>query len=193
LRVQKSRLVGEALIQYRRPKMSDLREEFGFIPPELLYKCDSFVRAFHDARGSGKNVVAASAMFSAESPYLTDLIRIIVRQGKIIKILGVVVVMTVIISILSKLRWLLVVIVPAGAAMLHVSRVMKFNLVQQRAIILAVEALATDFAGWGQLFPVARAEAMYVRDAGDWPKLVELYLPSIPDLTEDSQDRWVLR
>jgi hypothetical protein len=28
--------------------MSDLREEFGFIPPELLYKCDSFVRAFHN-------------------------------------------------------------------------------------------------------------------------------------------------
>jgi hypothetical protein len=160
--------------------MSDLREEFGFIPPELLYKCDSFVRGFHDARGSGKNFVAASATFSAESPYLTDLIRIIVRQGKIIKILGVVVVMAVIISILSKLWWLLAVIVPAGAAMLHLCRVMKFNLVQQRAIILAVEALATDFAGWGQLFPVARsrAEAMCVRDAGDWPKLVELYLPS---------------
>ena len=160
--------------------MSDLREEFGFIPPELLYKCDSFVRAFHDARGSGKNFVAASAMFSAESPYLTDLIRIIVRQGKIIKILGVVVAMAVIISIFSKLWWLLAVIVPAGPAMLHLYGVTKFNLVQQRAIILAVEALATDFAGWGQLFPVARsrAEAMCVRDAGDWPKLVELYLPS---------------
>jgi hypothetical protein len=95
-------------------------------------------------------------MFSAESPYLTDLIRIIVRQGKMIKILGVVVVMAVIISILSKIWWLLAVIVPAGAAMLHLGRVMKFNLVQQRAIILAVEALATDFAGWGQLFPVVR-------------------------------------
>ncbi len=94
--------------------MSDLREEFGFIPPELLYKCDSFVKAFHGARGSGKNFVAASAMFSAESPYLTDLIRIIVRQGKIIKILGVVVVMAVIISILSKQWWLLAVIVPTG-------------------------------------------------------------------------------
>jgi hypothetical protein len=77
------------------PKMSDFQEEFGFIPPELLYKCDSFVRAFHDARGSGKNFVAASAMFSAESPYLSYLIRIIVRQGKIIKVLGVLVVMVV--------------------------------------------------------------------------------------------------
>jgi hypothetical protein len=118
-------------------------------------------------------------MFSAESPYLTNLIRIIVRQGKIIKVLGVLVVMAVIISILTNHWWSLAVIVPAGAAMCHLYRLIKFNLVQQRAIILAVEALATDFAGWGQLFPVARsrAEAMCVRDAGDWLKLVELYLP----------------
>jgi hypothetical protein len=144
-------------------KMSDFPEEFGFIPPELLYKCDSFVRAFHDARGSGKKFVAASAMFSVESPYLTNLIRIIVRQGKIIKVLGIVAVIAVIISILTNRWWLLAVIVPAGAAMRHLYRLIKFNLVQQRAIILAVEALATDFAGWGQLFPVARsrAEAMF--------------------------------
>jgi len=30
------------------------------------------------------------------------------------------------------------------------------TLVQQRAIILAVEVLAVDFAGWGNLFPKAR-------------------------------------
>jgi hypothetical protein len=56
---------------------------------------------------------------------------------------------------------------------------MQSTLIEQRAIILAVEALATDFVGWGQLFPIARsrAEAMFARDAGDWPKLIELYLP----------------
>ena len=96
--------------------MSDFLEEFGFIPPELLYKCDGFVKAFHGARGSGRNFVAASAMFSAESPYLTNLIRIIVRQGKIIKVIGVVSIMAVMIAILTH-QWLwLAVIVPAGAA-----------------------------------------------------------------------------
>ena len=159
--------------------MSDLLEEFGFIPPELLYKCDSFVRVFHHARGSDKDFVAASAMFSAGSPYLNNLIRIIVRQGKIIKFLGVIVAAALIISALNNQWWLLAVIVPAGAAIYRLCGLVKFNLVQQRAIILALEALAIDFAGWGQLFPVARsrAEAMFTRDAGDWPKLVELYLP----------------
>jgi hypothetical protein len=35
----------------------------------------------------------------------------------------------------------------------------KRTLIQHRAIILAVETLATDLAGWGQLFPVARSRA----------------------------------
>jgi hypothetical protein len=159
--------------------MSDLREEFGFLPPELLYKCDTFVRAFHDARGSGKNFVAASAMFSAESPYLTDLVRITIRQGKIIKALIAVSLGIVIMSVFTNRWWWLALIVPIGGAAVHLWKLIKFNLVQQRAIILAVEALATNFAGWGELFPVARlrAEAMFARDAGDWPKLVELYLP----------------
>jgi hypothetical protein len=67
--------------------MSDLQEEFGFIPPELLYKCDGFVRAFHDARGSSKDFVAASAMFSAESPYLARQVQNAVAIWKLSKFL----------------------------------------------------------------------------------------------------------
>jgi hypothetical protein len=158
--------------------MSDLREEFGFIPPELLYRCDGFVRAFHDARGSGKDFVAASAMFSAESPYLTRQVQNAVAIWKLSKLLLAVSAIGFIISALTS-WWLLVVVAPMGASTLYLYRLMKTPLIQQRAIILVVEALATDFAGWGQLFPVARsgAEAMFARDAGDWPKLVELYLP----------------
>ena len=45
--------------------------------------------------------------------------------------------------------------------------------------IATVEVLAVDFAGWGTLFPKASfiAKGMFARDAGDWPKLVDLYLP----------------
>lgn len=159
--------------------MSDFREEFGFIPPELLYKCDAFVRAFHDAKGSGMKFVAASAMFSSESPYLTDLVQKVLRIFKIIKILLAVAAILVIASVLTGIWWLLVVMVPMGAASLYLYKLIKSTLIQQRAIILAVEVLATDFAGWGQLFPVARsrAGAMFARDAGNWRKLVELYLP----------------
>jgi hypothetical protein len=38
----------------------------------------------------------------------------------------------------------------------------KFNLVQERGLILVIEMLATDFAGWGALFPEGR------RKAQDW-------------------------
>ena len=73
--------------------------------------------------------------------------------------------------------------------MLHLYRLIKFNLVQQRPIILAVETLATDVAGWGQLFPVARSRAEAARAkaifapanrdnflAGDRLSLIKLYL-----------------
>ena len=61
-----------ARLPKRRRSVSDLLSEFGFIPSELLSKCDLFVKAFHKRRGSGKEFVAASMMFSAGSPYLTD-------------------------------------------------------------------------------------------------------------------------
>jgi hypothetical protein len=39
-----------------------------------------------------------------------------------------------------------------------------------------VEMLAIDFAGWGNLFPSARQSARTTlgRDAGGWPKLIDL-------------------
>ena len=123
-----------------------------------MFKCDGFVRAFHDTRGSSKNFVSASAMFSAKSPYLTDLVRKTVLRWKIIKFLLVTSVTVLVIAVLTT-QWLLALIVPVSAATLHLFRLMKPRLIQERAIILAVEALATDFAGWGQLFPIARARA----------------------------------
>jgi hypothetical protein len=76
--------------------------------------------------------------------------------------------------------WVLTALAPIAFAAIYCSRrMMNKTLVQQRAIILAVEVLAVDFAGWGNLFPKARqrATAMFKRDAGDWPKLIDLYLP----------------
>ena len=130
--------------------MSDFREEFGFIAPELLYKCDGIVRAFHDARGSGKDFVAASALSSAGSPNLTAMVRNVVAISKLIKLLLAVSVIVFITSILTSIWWLLAPIVPmgAGAVALYLSRMIKSTLIQPRAIILAVETLATDVAGW---------------------------------------------
>jgi hypothetical protein len=65
--------------------VNNLQEEFGFIPPELLYKCDQFVKVFHQRHGNSKDFVAASMMFSAESRYLDGLTRNAVLIGRKIK------------------------------------------------------------------------------------------------------------
>jgi hypothetical protein len=173
--------------------MSNFWEEFGFIPPELLYKCDGIVRAFHKARGSGQDFVAASLLFSAGSPNLIRMAHNVVAISRLVKLLLGVSVIVFIISLLTNIWWLLPVAIPIGAA-LYLSRMIKSTLIQHRAIILAVETLATDLAGWGQLFPAARSKAEAImakavfapanRDnflsgdlTGDRLSLIKLYLP----------------
>ena len=84
--------------------------------------------------------------------------RNVVAISKLIKLLLAASVIVFIISLLTSIWWLLPAIVPIGAA-LYLSRMIKSTLIQHRAIILAVETLASDVAGWGQIFPVARSRA----------------------------------
>lgn len=160
--------------------MTGFPEEFGFIPPELLYKCDQYVKAFHARRGSGKDFVVASHMFSAQSQYLHSLEQNAVTIGNGIKsVVTVAMVMTIAAAVFTT-WWVLGLLAPIGfAAVYYFNRMMNYTLVQERAIILAVEVLAMDFARWGTLFPKARrkAEPMVLGDAGDWPTLLDLYVP----------------
>jgi hypothetical protein len=173
--------------------MSNFWEEFGFIPPELLYKCDGIVRALHKARGSGQDFVSASLLFSAGSPNLTRMAHNIVAIGKLIPLLVGVSIIVFITSLLTNLWWIILAIIPIGAVS-YLSRMIKSTLIQHRAVILAVETLATDVAGWGQLFPAARSKADAIRAqaifapsnrhnflsgdlTGDGLSLINLYIP----------------
>jgi hypothetical protein len=173
--------------------MSNFWEEFKFIPPELLYKCDGIVRAFHKARGSGQDIVSASLLFSAGNSNLTRMAHNIVLIGKLIPLLVGVSIIVLVISLLTNIWWLVLAIIPIGA-MIYLSRMIKRTLIQLKAVILAVETLATDVAGWGQLFPAARSKAEAIRAqaifapanrhnfltgdlTGDALSLIKLYLP----------------
>jgi hypothetical protein len=173
--------------------MSNFWEEFGFIPPELLYKCDGIVRAFHKARGGGKDFVTASLLFSQGSPNLIRMAHNVVAIGKLIPLLVGVSVIVFVISLLTNIWWSLLAIIPIGAV-IYLSLMIKRTLIQHRAVILAVETLATDVAGWGQLFPAARSKAEAIRAqaifapanrenflsgdlTGDGLSLIKLYLP----------------
>jgi hypothetical protein len=91
------------------------------------------------------------------------MVRSVVAISKLIKLLLAVSVIVFIISILTSIWWLLAAIVPMGAVVLYLSQMIKSTVSQHRAIILAVETLATDVAGWGQLFPVTRSRAEATR------------------------------
>jgi hypothetical protein len=173
--------------------MSNFWEEFGFIPPELLYKCDGIVRAFHKARGSGQEFVSASLLSSAGNPNLTRMAHNTVAIGKLIPLLVGVSVIVLVISLLTNIWWLVLEIISIGAV-IYLSRIIKRAQIQHRAVILAVETLATDIAGWGQLFPAARSKAEAIRAqaifapanrqnflsgdlTGDGLSLIKLYLP----------------
>jgi hypothetical protein len=173
--------------------MSNFWEEFGFIPPELLYKCDGIVRASHKARGSGQDFVSSSLLFSAGNPNLTRMAHNIVAIGRLIPLLLGVSIVVLVISLPINIWWLVLAIIPIGAV-IYLSRMIKRTLIQHRAVILAVETLATDVAGWGQLFPAARSKAEAIRAqaifapanrhnflsgdlTGDGLSLIKLYLP----------------
>ena len=56
----------------------------------------------------------------------------------------------------------------------------KLNLVQVRALILANEMLAANFSGWGDSFPAAKSKAvvwLVGREPGE-EALIDVYMPS---------------
>jgi hypothetical protein len=138
--------------------MSDFKQEFGFLPPELIYKTHQFVLAYHNSFGSGWRFVRKSHIRAIGSGYLNDLERQIVRQGKVFQIALAVALVSLVAAILVSV-WFLVLVALAVVVAVRMHRNFGFNLVQERGLILATEMLATDFAGWGTLFPVGKMMA----------------------------------
>lgn len=178
--------------------MSRFREEFGFIPVELLYKCDGCVRAFHQRYGSVAEIVIASHIISQKNPYLLSLDNQAGGTGKQLKFAICITLAVSITTATLNMWWVFLALVPIAAAVsYYFYRRADYTLVQQRAIILAIEILAMDFARWGTFFPAARrkAEPMVHEDDDDCPKLIDLYLPperrqdaNVIDLFGPSQD-----
>jgi hypothetical protein len=165
--------------------MSDFEEEFGFLPAELVYKCHNLVKAFHAKHGSGKQFVAASMIASEDSPYLTEVMRKAVILCNTFKFFCF---LALILSILAGLVswWFLAPVVPIMIVAIAAYKRGEDQLVQQRALILAVEMLASDFADWGRLFPEAHLRAV-LRRSDRRSELLDLYLPSerrTPDIAQ---------
>ena len=155
-------------------------QEFSFLPAELVFKTHEFVRAYHKIHGSGWLFVRKAHIRAAHSAYLTGLERRIVIEGIIFRIaLGCIFVFAVAALFLN--IWLGALSAIAILIAFFLARQTKFDLVQERALIIATEMLSIDFAGWGTLFPSARDEARkWLEDNpfGVEAKLLDTYMPA---------------
>jgi hypothetical protein len=159
--------------------MNDFSSEFGFLPPDLVFKTHEFVRAYHDTHGSGWAFVWKSHIRAKRSGYLSKLERISIIKGKILRITVVCVAISGIAAFLWS-AWFAVIFVLSLLIAFFMDRQLKFGLVQERTLILTMEMLSMDFAGWGTAFPSARQKAQQWLNSiefGIEGKLLDTYMP----------------
>jgi hypothetical protein len=156
--------------------MDFFTNEFGFLPPELLFKSHEFVRAYHDRRGSGWLFVKPSILSSRHSPYLASLERTCLLQFRLLKIALAFALVAAAVAIVVS-YWLFILTVGALFFAYIMLRNIKFNLIQIRSLILSNEILASDFAGWGRSFPQARERAIAWLATGEPGDLLNIYMP----------------
>lgn len=159
--------------------MNDFSLEFGFLPPELVFKTHEFIRAYHKTRGSGWLFVKKVHIRAARSRYLSDLERRIVAEGRIFWVaLGCIFLFAATGFFLS--IWLVAFSAIAALVSFFLARRIEFDLIQERTLIIAMEVLSIDFAGWGTLFPFAKQEAEQWLDSIGFDtqtKLLDAYMP----------------
>jgi hypothetical protein len=155
-------------------------EEFGFLPPELVFKTHQFVRAYHKHHGSGWLFVRTAHIRAAHSAYLSILERRIAAEGRIFWfLLGCILVSGAAAFFINV--WLWVVCAIAIMAAFILLRRIEFGLVQERTLIIAMEILSIDFAGWGTVFPRARDAAREWLESvtfGIEDRMLDTYMPA---------------
>ena len=137
--------------------MSDFTQSW-LSPAGTRFETHEFVRAYHDSFGSGWRFVRKSHIRAVRSGYLNDLERQIVRQGKVFQIALAVALVTVVSAILISV-WSLILVAFAAVIATRMYRNLKFNLVQERGLILAMEIL------WQRTSPVGAHSS---RSVNEW-------------------------
>jgi hypothetical protein len=158
-------------------------KKIGFIPPELLSMCMSIVEQFHQKQGLSNLAAkvsiddnnAALTSIPETSVVLNDTNRFYtIRKWCFFASIGIVC-LTFLIPWWS-LSALAVIFLADRFLVYHETRGWKFL----SAVLLSLEMLTNDFAGWGKAHPEARAEAVRVlKDSPESPKSIWLdyYLP----------------
>ncbi len=159
-----------------------------FPPRELVNKCFALVKVTHDRVGyrdlaqriATKHSLVSLGMTAAISaPRMLHVIGSVAALGKLRVIAFAAIVVSLLLPLFIGHMWWLATIVVIVIERL-IAREERRQLLFLSAVILALEMLASDFAGWGSALPVARNQAMKIlgcKEENVPTKWLDFYLP----------------
>ena len=138
-----------------------------FIPKELFQKCSLLVRSTHKDIGygelpkmiaSGKDIVAVTL--------IPDAFAVLKTTATLFKLRNLCWIIIIILLILSFLlsKWFLLGIIVVFLFERYLSNIDHKSYMFLSSVLLSLEMLVNDFAGWGSAFPKAQRKAMNVLD-----------------------------
>jgi hypothetical protein len=161
--------------------------EFEWLPSDLTIKCNALVAAHRKRYGGSLPKLLwqrDTMVFIAMHPDLLTLLGSATAVWKISLLLGAVATLALVVAAILA-WWVALALIPACLAMAYLKRQETKFYTLIAAIILALEMLADDFAGWGTRFPVAMQRASQV--VGDTlpnrrTRLLDVFLPQRANL-----------
>jgi hypothetical protein len=154
-----------------------------FPPRELINKCFALIKSTHDRigyRDLAQRIATKRDMVSlAMTPRMLGMVGSIATLGKLRVIAWAAIVVSSLLGLFISRTWWLVTLVVIVTERL-IARKEREQLLFLSAILLALEMLAGDFAGWGSALPVARNQAMKIlgcKGEGVPSGWLDFYLP----------------
>lgn len=156
--------------------------DLGPIPVELFQKCSQVVRTTHRHKGisdlparitsAGKDHMTALVLIPAGA----QLMRSIDAGFKLSLITWIVGAALVVGSFLLT-RWMLLALPLVGLAVWRLNSSEKDYWIFEASVLLALDMLSSDFAGWGAAFPAARRQALEILGGSPSSEWLDYYLP----------------
>jgi hypothetical protein len=138
--------------------------EFEWLPSDLTIKSNALVMAHRKAFGGSLPKLLwqrDTMVFVGMHPDLLTLLGSATAAWKMSLVLGVVATLALVFAAIVT-WWVALALIPACLAMAYFKRRETEFYTLIAAIILALEMLADDFAGWGTRFPVAMQQASQI-------------------------------
>lgn len=156
--------------------------DLGPIPVELFQKCSQVVRTSHRHKGisdlplritsAGKDHMTALVLIPASAQLMSS-----IDAGFKLWLLTWVAGVGLVVGSLLLTWWMLLALPLVGFAAWRLKSIDKDYWIFEASVLLALDMLASDFAGWGAAFPAARRQALEILGGSTSSEWLDYYLP----------------